>query len=1159
MPKSVKSLIFTFRLGRWLVTTSLLGLLLACGGGAGEQDNSANGSCDSIPSDNKTANCTGSDGTGTYTLKTETASCSPKRGQAISWDKSGCTTVAAQGNACQSVLSAAKTEACPDGQLGTHTYQTETASCSGNSGKIVVDAIAACLLNTPANRIKLALIAGDSRILKAEDAAPLMDSAYQSYKLKIDTENRLIDDFYKTDSTQFDIIKESFWVQPSITTQDQVFPFVIGDKGNILASVSMAGDNRVVGYGYDILAGFDITNSVQGSARTNQTAHRPVFKRVLAWLVKGDSEADLTAQDPSKLSIAWGSLPTTSTYFSTPSLTKLKKPYAVAGLISLGISNTNLDCDPLSAAVKDCAAKAQLVVLGASDQRADVKSLLPTQLQRIREIMQARIPILYLSAHPSGGSANDWAGKQFDEDFDRLKALGFSFGVDPNLSNYHHSDYVDSGLAPAKLQARNDPLGANLLARIKDNNFDKSYDWSKCTVDKDCVLPQGFTDDIVTPLNKVKTLLDGINKKGQNLFDPQMENTSLKKLVLWADAYRQNIVYPINKTTHPVEFQKAYIADALVAYVRKAGSAQTDLGNFLSPDVRQVKGSTAMENVNVTLPGSDGFTAVGRFVLPGQAITLQMQKAPTTGSFSFFINTAGPGNTKLFSSPVDANGKQLVNMGYRRPRLPSSPDFPISTQPITIVSPYGGLLQLRFSGATDASVVLQIQGAARQPFYDTTQGTADAAIFLNDFQTSKLGWLEIKTSGIEIHSLISRAKEFLLPDQSSNAVYPSVSKPYYNSTSTGIDMGKYLAETKKYITEDAYQLAGFQVGGLQINSQVKSFCAAYSWDCVSATIHKPPSIQHFHSDYAANCGWACSGNPITSGSGFGPRGWGESHELGHNLQRFKVYGGISGEVSNNIFPLHQKWRLLIDLKRDAIGYYNELPETQLVFDMIKKTFKDGNLDADQKVLRVKQDLWTDPVYAAQNRLRLYFYLQWPLLYADIIKTQNPSMSEADAIEAGWDIYTLMYLNQRQVEASTNWLNDKAKLGFSQYSDPPTTDNGIVVNGIHLYHDYMLVALSLITGYDQRPMFDFWGITTSSAGKDQVAALRNNANQALPMQPVKFYATRCADDFRAYKSLDMTQSDPQFPWKDEFKASTDSSSAISSKQTQHTNYCLSVKQ
>ena len=105
---------------------------------------------------------------------------------------------------------------------------------------------------------------------------------------------------------------------------------------------------------------------------------------------------------------------------------------------------------------------------------------------------------------------------------------------------------------------------------------------------------------------------------------------------------------------------------------------------------------------------------------------------------------------------------------------------------------------------------------------------------------------------------------------------------------------------------------------------------------------------------------------------------------------------------------------------------------------------------------------------------------------------------------------------------------------------------------------MLVALSLITGFNQTPLFDFWGIETSSAGKDQVAALRNNANELLPMQPVKFYATRCFDDFRAYKSLDMNKSDP-FPWPDEFKASTDSNSDISSKQTKHTNYCLSVKQ
>jgi hypothetical protein len=275
-----------------------------------------------------------------------------------------------------------------------------------------------------------------------------------------------------------------------------------------------------------------------------------------------------------------------------------------------------------------------------------------------------------------------------------------------------------------------------------------------------------------------------------------------------------------------------------------------------------------------------------------------------------------------------------------------------------------------------------------------------------------------------------------------------------------------------------------------------------------------------------------------------------------------MYGGISSEVANNIFPLHKKWRLLIDVNRDAIGYYNDFPDTQVVFDFLKKTFKDGSLNTDLKVLDVKKYLWTDSAFAIKHdRMRLDFYLQWPLLYADIIKSQNSSMSDTDAIEAGWDIYTLLYLNQRQVEATTdaNWANGIAKLGFSQYTKKPTTDNGIVVNGIHPYHDYMLVALSLITGYDQRPMFDFWGITTSSAGKDQVAALKNSAGQALPLQPVKFYATRCSDDFRGYKSLDMAQSDPQFPWPHEFETSTDLSDAIKIKQTAHTDYCLSVKQ
>ena len=1011
---------------------------------------------------------------------------------------------------------------------------------------------------TPQGRLSAAMVSGDSSKLTAEDAPYTITSLNDSYSQKLQDKKTLLLAFYAEQNSKFDLVPESQLIQPALSALDDAFPLVYGDKGNVIATFSTYGGGRIVGYGYDILGGFAKTADVVPSIQTN---HRGVFKRVLAWLAFDNPNRDLSSQPADSLKIAWSSMPLSSTSMyslTDKNKTKVYTPNAAAGLTSLNIPFKNLFCDPLTDPVADCAAKAQLVVIGGSNygQREDMV-LANAQASRIKELVAAKIPILYLNSHQSSGY-NDWGSGVYAADVPRIAALGLA--APDGSGNKYKLDLVVSNTALSSANIfKIDYLG-NLMDRVAKSNF-VQYDWSTCIEDGDyCVLPQAFINDIVTSVNKIKILLDDVNSKGQNLFDPKVGNKTIQQLVLWADAYRKNIKYPIEKTTQSNEFQKAYIADALVAYVRKSGLAQTDLGNFLGPLVSQITGSTDMENVTVTLPGSKGFTSVGRFVLPGQALTIQLQNAPATGTdFKFFLNTAGAGNTKFFTSPVDNNGKQLINTGYRRPRFPQSPDFTLSTQPITIVSPYGGLLELRFSGATVASVVLQIKGTAKQPFYDTTQGTADAAVFLNDFQTSKLGWLEIKTPGVEIHSLISKIQELLLPALPTNTVYPNASKPYYNSSSSSIDMNKYLFEAKKYVMEDAYQLAGFQTGGLQINSRVSNFCNSHSWNCTSTSIHEPPAIQHYHTDYAANCGWMCSGNPVTSGGGFEPRGWGESHELGHNLQRFKVYDGISGEVSNNIFSLHKKWRLLIDKKRDAIGYANELEDTQVVFDMIKTSYLDTSKNRDAKIAKVRSDLWSDSNYAAQNRLRLYFYLQWPLLYADIIQDQNPLMPKADAIEAGWDIFTLMYLNLRQVEAASagNWPSLKSALGFSKYDTKPATSSA-AVNSEYPHHDYMLIVLSLITGKNQAPIFDFWGIQTTQAGRDQAADLKDSNGQTLPLQAVKFYATLCSDDLRTYTSVDMTQNNPLFPWTDKFKKS-DTEPQAGTNKTTNNNYCLSLKQ
>ena len=98
MPKSNKSTVFTFRMGRWLLAAALLGLLLACGGGEDQiskdqQQNLENqnfGGCVSVPSELQSGKCP-SPQTGTYTFRTETASCKTDNfGKPISTDQSTC-------------------------------------------------------------------------------------------------------------------------------------------------------------------------------------------------------------------------------------------------------------------------------------------------------------------------------------------------------------------------------------------------------------------------------------------------------------------------------------------------------------------------------------------------------------------------------------------------------------------------------------------------------------------------------------------------------------------------------------------------------------------------------------------------------------------------------------------------------------------------------------------------------------------------------------------------------------------------------------------------------------------------------------------------------------------------------------------------------------
>ena len=1012
--------------------------------------------------------------------------------------------------------------ACGGGNSPTGSSSTPAPSTTSVETVYPVD-----LTSTPQGRMQLAMSTADASILKTEDASFLISSAMNSLEsVKVDRE-KLLNDLYAGQSSKFELVRESYMMQPSFATMEKVFPLVIGDKGNTLASISTLYDNRIAAYGYDILAGYDPANTAQTvSVRPSQTAHRTVFKRVVAWLVTGNPMTDWSSRSANALNVAWSSLPTSSTVLYTNSKgIKVNRPHASAGMTALGIPFNSLSCDPLSDPVKDCAAKAQLVVVGAIDRRMGVD--LNTQLLRLQEIVQSKIPILYLNAHPDGGAPNDYARAAFKEDHLRHKAMGFAFGSDPDKRNYFVRDAVSGNVTFAERRQQFDHMG-NLVSRLIKSSF-SHYDWSQC-IDHDCVMPPQFIKDIHEPANYLMSKIQEMDMNGQSIFDAEFSaNKSLRQLVLWADTYRRSITYPIDKVKNSEKFQLAYVADSLVAYVRKKGAAQTSLGNYLDDKVQTLKGNSDFETVDVTLPGVEGFTAIGRFALPGQPVEIKWLNTPTSGTFKFKINATREGTNRKWEPTTDEFGRDRPVSGLRRPMYLRSPEIPLGQDTTTVVSPYGGLMLLIFENAKDAKVSLQIKGAARHPFYDTTQGTPNAKAFLEDIKKNPIGWFEIKTPGMEIHSIRSKAIEFLEPPPletyAQRAQYPNASKPYFHRDN-GIDMNKYLFEAKKYVMEEAYQFAGLQVRGVELKPSVLQICGKLDWDCTSTSIHVPPVVQHFHIDMRANCGALCSGQPIDSSSGFAPRSWGISHEMGHNLQRFKVYYDKSTEVSNNIVPLHMRWQLFRDLGRTEIGYENELLDTHITFGFLKNNFKNTSLATrEAKIAKTKADLWT--LDAGQNRQRLHFYSQWPLIYHEVLKEKNPMVSEELLWEQAWDVFTLMYLNLRQIESVSDakWPDENDKLGFGSYTQKPATSHAsVVVNGVVTYphHDYLLVMLSKLTGRDQRPLFDFWGRETYAEGRNQVQSMQ------LPAQPVKFYTVVCSDDFRTRRVIDMNAPNPSLP-------------------------------
>ncbi|HEX6590896.1 MAG TPA: ImpA family metalloprotease, partial [Moraxellaceae bacterium] len=412
---------------------------------------------------------------------------------------------------------------------------------------------------------------------------------------------------------------------------------------------------------------------------------------------------------------------------------------------------------------------------------------------------------------------------------------------------------------------------------------------------------------------------------------------------------------------------------------------------------------------------------------------------------------------------------------YNRPRFLASPAIPLAAgQAVSVLSPYGGTLLLEFSHATPGqAVTVTLQGVAKHPFLDADIG-GNATAFINALNSSGFDWAEIKMNGLEIHSRADRMKNVI-------------------STTYGNDARRYLDEIRLFLHDDIYQLAGFS--GFALPAAVLNFCSNAQWSCTDASLHQLPDTQHFNIDAYTQCGDGCSGQPIDL-KNMDPRGAGESHEMGHNMQvgNLMIYAGISAEVSNEIFPLHKYWRLLRDYGDDRT--YSDM-RYDSAFNMIRNARQDTD-----PIESVYQQMWKDTSYAAQSGERRVFYMQWMHYW-----TQRMA-----SVERGWDIFTLLYLHERQLRKA-DWATYKDRLGYSRYASRPA-ENG---------NDNMLIALSWITKRDQRATFDLWGIRYSAAASTQVASY------GFAREPAFYYAKVVQNDYSDVRKVDMTVADPVWPF------------------------------
>ncbi len=836
-------------------------------------------------------------------------------------------------------------------------------------------------------------------------------------------------------------------------------------KGNINAAGEESSVNlgivgeRTNGHRYAYLTGnpLGVYGGTDGNAGLDKFT-----KNLMEWLIK---------EDKPSLNVVVAQIPNAG-YF--PHYRKMKEWLDIYYPDSYTI-NSHKECDYENLTTCLVEKKPDLVIISSDDYLEQGEGSLMLAYDYIK---RNSVPMLFASY---GRDAKSMNGPFLSD-----------IGVFSVENNYWQKYRIENGsvedVTPT-IDAR-----ASLIQKFINQDFDTSA-MNVCTIEVINCTGDTFMEEFRDSADIFRSNVTAIDAKDVDVF--QEDGYEITKLsLLLSDKYRSEIDYPILHSD-PVNWYKALFADWVVSYARDSNRAQPDLGEYITDTKNVVKGDSAHyaypETVSASqvssVPYPNQWTATGWYALPGAPITLTR-----TGDDSHDVlvrlhyarlKTNRVHETKQFTKPVELTTTRI--------------EVPVKGS-VTFTTPYGAAIYLQHNGGMESQI--EAEGVALHPTITDFSDDEQITTFENTIDNTELPHVDLKTFGAELH---------MRRDRFTGAI------------------GDIYTDTKallKGISEDhletVYSLAAFKVQGKTLEESVAPWtmdvCQGKfgAEDCTDETLHARAIIQHANYDQHAQCGIGCAGNPWDSGESVSPRGWLDNHELGHNLQTWRLKAGYvseeqrnswsrysdrAGENSNNIFPYYVLWKnwYITDGNTEIIEdghmnikdiFYAYQSDVESLTDTNgQRVVYDSRCNVTDTGVTRHEAIWSDNSYAHNNSYRMGFYIQMALRADSLVSVSSKGGK-------GFDIYPALYLHERifsrYIGDEATWMANRGRLGFNRFAYETVHGNMKNISG----NDFMLVSLSYLTGYDWLPHFELYGLRNSDLAKAQAA--EHGIKGKLPM-------------------------------------------------------------